>query len=59
MSFMSRMYPVLLVAALLMLSQLWFYYNGVNTNGVTAINSVTMVVYIILNIFHIYSGPQG
>ena len=56
---MSRMYPVLLVVALLMLSQLWFYYNGVNTNSVTAINSVTMVVYIILNIFDIYSGPQG
>ena len=46
MPFMSRMYPVLVVLALLMLLQMWFYYYGVNTNGVTAINSVTMVVYI-------------
>ena len=42
---MSRMCPVLVVLALLMLLQLWLYYYGVNANGVTAINSVTMVVY--------------
>ena len=38
--------PVLVVVALLMLLQLWFYYYGVNTNGIIAINSITMVVYI-------------
>ena len=39
MSSMSRMYPVLMVVALLMLLQLWLYNYGVNTNGVTVINS--------------------
>ena len=53
---MSIMCLVLVVVALLMLLQLWFYYYGVNTNGVTVINSVTMVRY--LNIFHIYSGLE-
>ena len=47
---------MLVVVALLMLLQLWFYNFGVNTNGVTVINSVTMVRY--LNIFHIYSGLE-
>ena len=43
---MSGMCPVLVAVAPLMLFQQWFYYYGVNTNGATAINSVTMIVYI-------------
>ena len=43
---MFRMCPVLVMLALLMLLQLWFYYYGLNTNGVTAINSVATIVYV-------------
>ena len=53
---MSIMCSVLVMVALLMLLELWFYYYGVNTNGATVINSVTMAKH--LNIFHIYRGLE-
>ena len=42
---MSRIYHVLVVLVPLMLLLLLFYY-GVNSNGITAVNIVAMVVYI-------------
>ena len=41
------MSQMLVVLAPLMLLLLWFYY-GVNSNGVTAINSITMVLLLIV-----------